>query len=274
MSRRENNKGIVLVLSLAVITILAVIVLEFNYLTRVDLDIANNYRDDLRSGYLAKSAINFVIALLRDDDDFSYDCLKDDWARQMPSTSAFGGRILLRTVDEASKININQINLKSRKDRVKQQIERLLRLLGKDTVLVEKILQEAPFKTIGQFTNDVDLIEYFTVVTEGKVNINTASCEVIEALSSLMTRSLAQGIVEFRKDHPFKDVTQLSPAYEYKKPLGITQEIYDDIKDLITVRSHLFLVQAQAQINQASYNIDAIIRRDGKICKIIYWQEG
>ena len=106
----KYNKGIVLLLSLSVIVILAVIVLEFNYNSRVDLEIANNFRDDLRSYYLSKSAVNFAIAALREDNDFTYDCLKDDWAKRVPFFTAFGAKISLETTDEESKINVNQIN--------------------------------------------------------------------------------------------------------------------------------------------------------------------
>ena len=53
-----------------------------------------------------------------------------------------------------------------------------------------------------------------------------------------------------------------------------TKGIEIDIKDFITVRSHLFLVEAESVINQARYKINAIIRREGKVCRIIYWKEG
>ena len=269
----KDNKGIVLIVSLAVIVVLAVIVLEFNYITRVDLAIANNSQNETKAYYLAKSAVNAAVALLRKDEDFSYDCLDDDWAKEVPYISAFGGEVSLRTSDEESKININQIN-SNYSERAKQQIKRLLVLLGKDTTLVNKIIDEAPYKTIGQFSDDPELMRNFTVATAGKVNINTASPEVIKAISPLISHELAQHIVEFRKEHPFKDITQLSPTYQYKKPSGITPEIYDDIKNFITVRSRLFLVEAEAKTKEAVYKIDALIRRDGKFCEFAYWSEG
>jgi len=265
------KKSVVLIATLAVIAILTVIVLEFNYSSRVDLDIAYNFQKVLEAEYLAKSAINFAIFLLRKDEDSSVDCLDDEWAEEVPVIPIAGGQVSFKIIDEDRKLNINRIG--SEKEDI-GQLEYLLQLVGQDASIAGEILKKTPYETTGEaFTKESrKLADYLTVLGEGKVNINTAEIEVIESLSLLIDRSLAQKIVDFRIKNPFEDITQLSPAYQYEKPEGITEEIYKDMKNKITVRSEMFLVEAAADAGEVSKKIKAFVQRRGKNCKILYWK--
>ncbi|GAG76982.1 unnamed protein product, partial [marine sediment metagenome] len=69
---------------------------------------------------------------------------------------------------------------------------------------------------------------YLTVYGDGKININTASLPVLQALHSDIDGSLAQEIVEYRKDTPFKKITDL------KEIFGIDDRIYNEISPRIT----------------------------------------
>lgn len=268
----KNKKGVVLVITLAVIVILTVIVLEFNYASRVDLNISSNFRNDLRAEYLAKSGLNFAIFLLRKDEDFSMDVLDDDWAKEFPAAAVFAGKVSLKITDEDRKLNINQA---AKDEESKQQIERLFQSLGESIAGLEDISEGAPYETMGQWMKGKydNVSPYVTVSTEGKVNINTAPLEVLMALSPLIDTDIARNIIDFRKENPFEDITQLSPAYEYDKPQGITDEIFNEIKNYIAVRSTVFLVEVKVGVDENFKRIQALVRREGKKCGILCWKD-
>lgn len=268
----KNNKGVVLILTLAVIAILAVFIIEFNYSSRVDLDIAHNIKEGLKAEYLAKSAINMAVLLLKKDEDFSVDSLGEEWAQDFPVVALEQGEASFKIVDEEGKININKI---SGDNQAQAQLKRLLVLLGEQDGIIEEEWNDLPYETIGQFSKGKynRLEKYITVYGQGKININTAPLEVIEALSKLMDRQTAERIVEFRKDNPFSDISELSPAYEYDKPKGIGAELYNDIKNYIVVRSEFFTIIGKAKFKEGTYKqIQAVVQRNGKDCKIVYYE--
>ena len=56
----HHEDGVALVIALVIITLVAVVVLDLNYLMRVDVHASANFRDGIRSYYLAKSGITLV----------------------------------------------------------------------------------------------------------------------------------------------------------------------------------------------------------------------
>lgn len=69
-----------------------------------------------------------------------------------------------------------------------------------------------------------------------QVNINTASAPVIRALSEKMTEELVQRIISNR---PYANIQEVKARTQ-------ETEVYNEIKDLIGVKSSLFLVRVQA----------------------------
>ncbi|MCX6354486.1 MAG: type II secretion system protein GspK [Candidatus Aureabacteria bacterium] len=63
----SGEQGIILLMALFIITLFTVLVLEFNYTTRVEYQLAHTVRDELLALNIAKAGIYEAIALLRDD---------------------------------------------------------------------------------------------------------------------------------------------------------------------------------------------------------------
>ncbi|MFU8804934.1 MAG: hypothetical protein ACNA8W_14065, partial [Bradymonadaceae bacterium] len=61
---RTQSRGMALVLALVTLVILSTVVIEFAYSSRVNLVMATNERDSLKSQYLARSAVNLSRLLL------------------------------------------------------------------------------------------------------------------------------------------------------------------------------------------------------------------
>ena len=72
--------------------------------------------------------------------------------------------------------------------------------------------------------------KYVTVYGEGKININTASKEVIESLSGKMDSGLAQAIIDRRN---FKFCETIAELRQFP---WMTDAVYNEIKDKLTTR--------------------------------------
>ena len=55
-----NEKGVVLILTLAIVLILAVLVMEFRYLATIELQSAASFGEEIKAAYLAKSGISIA----------------------------------------------------------------------------------------------------------------------------------------------------------------------------------------------------------------------
>ena len=80
LQKRNNERGMVLLIVLLVITLLVTILVEFSFSTLVDLRLAETYRDTTRAHYLAKGGIRVGRMILQDDGN-SYDALNETWAQ-------------------------------------------------------------------------------------------------------------------------------------------------------------------------------------------------
>ena len=144
---RAGEEGIILLLTLFVISIFTILVLEFSYTTRVEYHIAHSIRDDLLTSAIARGGIYETIASLRGHrlqeidekeaedkakgrpEETQEEALKkkkkkepgqleeinfpdyygEDWA-QPRCMEAYGeGYLNLKVIDESGKINVNTL---------------------------------------------------------------------------------------------------------------------------------------------------------------------
>jgi len=112
MKERKNaavaQDGFALIVTLLIISILVVLILEFNRAVRGDLIMAGNFRDETKAYYLAKSGVNAAIALLQADDN-QYDALTEEWALEKPPVPLGEGIVFVKITDESGKINLNSL---------------------------------------------------------------------------------------------------------------------------------------------------------------------
>jgi general secretion pathway protein K len=108
--RRED--GVALMITLVIITLVAVVVLDLNYLMRVDVHASANFRDGIRSYYLAKSGITLVNELFgpKFQNVQELEQLKNTLLAGGSQTLPLGdGQVALRVMDETGKINVNAL---------------------------------------------------------------------------------------------------------------------------------------------------------------------
>jgi general secretion pathway protein K len=141
-----GEKGVALVLTLLILTLLVVTGLELNRAVRVEATLAGNFRDLTQAAYIAKSGVEVARALIQGDDP-AYDGLDERWAGfEMLSalSSRFfpEGHFTGRITDEESRFNPGGLldangNLDLKK---KEQLERLLMLLGHPAEWMEALM--------------------------------------------------------------------------------------------------------------------------------------
>lgn len=108
---QKRQRGVALVLTLLILTILVVTGLELNRAMRVEASMAGNFRDLTQASYIAQSGVEIARALIQADDP-AYDGADEKWAQfealsplshQYFTEGYFTGRI----VDESAKFNPN-----------------------------------------------------------------------------------------------------------------------------------------------------------------------
>jgi len=308
----KDERGVALVLALAVIALLASLVVDFSYTMMIDLTLAANLRDEHKAFYVARSGIEMAGHILQEDDN-EYDGLDEDWAQfgEHPGylTEDDEGRFKGTIEDEASKIAINTlIGEGGAIDTTRlDQLERLFELLELDPALIDAIVdwldpdntagpsgaedsyyeglsspypcKDGPLATIDELllvkgiTEEIlygrdeqaGLMQYLTIYSDGMVNINTAPCVVLQSLSDEIDEGLAQTIIDYRQEEPFKNIDEI-------KIVPGMEPIYDSIKNEITLESSIFMLRVKGQVRGIKKGIFAVLKRDGEAVKPLFWR--
>ena len=111
-----NNRGIALLITISIITVLIAGVLEWNRKVRSSVVVSATARDRVTLSYMAASGIHAaMVMLIKDKIDSDSDSLQEDWAnpekidealRQIPFED---GTVTFKITDELSKIQINAL---------------------------------------------------------------------------------------------------------------------------------------------------------------------
>jgi general secretion pathway protein K len=121
------------------------------------------------------------------------------------------------------------------------------------------------------------LVNLFTAISSGKINVNTADANVLQLIPGV-DESTAESIIKYRAgpdgqdgtedDTPFKNVNQLTAA-------GVNPQAASQLAQLCTVRSAVFEVHVTAQIGtyQREY-IAVLFRNSGSDIQVLslYWK--
>ncbi len=284
LSPLTNKRGVALLIVLLIITLISVLIFEFNYGTRVDLIKTKNRANLLKAFYIAKSGINGAIVVL-DEDSKTYDGLDENWALEIPGIPFGEGNLFVKVIDEGGKFNINNLveNDGDEDPVARKVLKRLFEKIGLHDSLADDIIdllkekKETLYK-VDDITEllDIDNIklenlakleDVLTTDSNNKVNINTASYEVIASLSDSLTSSMADEIIKFRKDTPFKSKNDV------KKVPEIDDNILLSFSSLIDIKSNAFSIHSQGEVNGIVKSISTTIIREEKETKIVKWKE-
>lgn len=151
MRRSSNERGLSLVATLWILTILSVLATQLLHSIYLERRVQANFADRTKYHFAAKAGFEHTVAMLRGDRT-SFDSLGEDWATVVQDRIEDGtidGTFLTYQVDisdESSKVNINTVDVET--------IQRLLNLLGYEDVqspgqsLADSIVASRPFRTV------------------------------------------------------------------------------------------------------------------------------
>jgi general secretion pathway protein K len=300
---RKSQKGIALILTLLITAILVTLIVEVNYSTQVDVRIAGNLRNDLQASYLATSGINIAMSYLKYDvQNTETDNLTEEWAKSFPPIPVGEGFVKVLIEDENAKININKI-MKEGGEEDEMIVNALARLLERaeiDMAILNSIIdwidpnddakaegaednyyesldppypcKNGPLDTLSDLhmikgiTDDVygKISKHLTIYSDGKININTASKEVLACLDDEIDEANAEGIIQYREEKPFDTKEEL------KEVVG--DEVYGRIASIIDVQSNAFNVAATGHVGKVEKVVRSVIdRQEGQI-SYLYWR--
>ncbi|HHE74961.1 MAG TPA: hypothetical protein ENL37_07735, partial [Desulfobacteraceae bacterium] len=112
----NNNRGIALIITLSIITVLVVTTLELNRKARSSIYVSSAFRERIQLKQMAMSGVHAAIALLiKDKEDSDIDSIQDDWANPKKTEELLMelpfdfGSVRVSIVDELGKIQVNSL---------------------------------------------------------------------------------------------------------------------------------------------------------------------
>ena len=141
----RNSRGMALILTILIISLIVALTLQFNTSMRSDLHAVANLRDGINLGYIAKSGFNYALAVLLEDNT-GVDSLHDDWADpKILSENSAGlfddGRFEVKVSDHSGSIQINNlVDGNNYNSMQKNLLTRFLKSFGLEEEEVENIV--------------------------------------------------------------------------------------------------------------------------------------
>ena len=268
------------------VSVTASFLFSLYYLTTRNFKRTEDFRDYTVAYHAAVSAVKIALYFLRNDNN-GFDGVGDEWAS--PFYYNYRGiSVSVRVEDECGKVNVNKLV----NNRWHAIAERLFENLGLNPDLADSIRDwvdrddevfengaesfyygglsyrpsNAPMKSVYEllYVKGIGekvfkkLKKYLTVYGD-KVNVNSAPKEVLLALSPNMNEDAVDSIIESR---PIKNLGKL------KELPGFDEELYFEIRPLITEKCNYFRIEATASYGDTTATVEAFTDRH----RVLEWK--
>lgn len=298
MKLRTDQNGMVLLMVLVIVALLSSLLVEFAFSTFVDLRLTETYRDSTRAYYLAKGGIRAGRMLLQDDKNNydSLDELWSQGITNYPVGDGNvsihiedqGGKLDLNLIYNSASRSADAVN--------RPRLERLFTILkladpeGLADCLLDWIdpddnlesygaedqyymsldppyhCKNAPLDSLDElalvkgFTPEViaAIRPHVTVYGSDKININTATAEVLMAYSDSpddIDQANAEEIIAMRTEQPFTETT----LPEINNLPGLDALL----RTWMTVTSATYRIDSLALVNDGARRVVAFIEKNG-----------
>jgi type II secretory pathway component PulK len=271
---RSGDRGVALLLVLLVTALLIALIFEFAYGTRVSLRAAVNFRDSQRAYFLARSGV-YVFAKSKDLRDA---VPQGEWS-VVPIVSGGDTDLRLRWEDESGKIYAADVKTNRVTYNMLQALFENrsvdLAVLDRMTDTTSTINKLGLLTGLHQFMSDEEYekVKDFLTITQAqgttplqtqvrKININTASLEVLQSLCKGLGKddSVAGLIISRRNSNPFTSTSEIVNM-SGMDPL---------VASYLDVTSNIYKVYAYATVGGYTKQVEAII--DLAKSSPLYWR--
>jgi general secretion pathway protein K len=300
--RRSDERGIALLLTLLVLTLLVALILEFDAEARREYRDAAAFRDNFKATVLARAAVQAArgtlqLDLLKDKQaNQFFDALTDIWALPIMNYAIGDGLLNAQIEDERGKLNLNDLAAAgdpiAKKAKV-QRVKRLFELLQINPELVDAIVDwvdqdETPEPAGAESLYYQTLHPPYRAANAPLQTllelrlIKGMTPEVIQKLSKLVTVYPPEGESKVNLNTADPLVLQaLDPRITQGMAADIVQarpfktiveldrvSSFEDIgkelrpQNLYDVKSDLFLARMMVKVNEVTRNATAVLQRD------------
>jgi len=277
---QSKRKGFFLIFALWVIALLSLFCLGLGFRTYIETRRTKLYFAHKRSYYSALSGIRAACALL-EDDDTAPDYLNDAWAKPFRQDLIFSqpkakGAFSVNISDESSRVNINKaprgildkIFAAHKVNNSASLLDNLFTYAGRvsslphnaleDKIKAQELTSYAELLLIEGFTPEIyrDLSDTITVFGDKRININTASGELLESI--IDDGDVRQAVFEVR----------FGPGKGYFETYA---EVPDELEPFCKIASDVFRIVSLGQVQGVRCEIVCVFNRKTK--NFLYWHE-
>jgi len=299
----RNEKGFALVLTLVVTALMVAVTTELIHQVYVDTALSRGFRDGQQASLLAESGITgglkyLQITLASQQYSLPGTPLKQDdetGSIEITWTEESGKINLNDLVDQNGEINSSTEKMLKRLGKQLNIPDTVWNALAdwldaNDLLAGSGGAETSYYKTLKQpysarngkmaTVTELSLVRGFTpeIVAKlqpfvtvyslqaggrAKININTAPKEVIIALDERISDSMAERVIEERKLHPFKQVSDLSTISGFSSlSMGLV--------GFTTTKGDIFRIISIARVKDSTRTVEAVVQLSGEI---LSWQE-
>jgi len=289
----HSESGMALLFVLLVVALLSALVMEFSYDTLVDLRLAETFRDRTRAAYLARGGIVAGQMFLKEDRN-GYDALDEMWAQGLSNYPVDEGGVSIEISDLGGRLDVNRlVTTQGNPDAFfRDRFERLFALLDMENpvelcdALIDWLdpdsdplpygaendyyrglptpyaCSNGPFDTLDEllrvrgFTPEQleKLRPHLALHASDKININTATAEVLASLGDSLPLAEAQAVVEQVRAQPLTSLEQLQERFG-------SEAWYTELRPYLQITSETFRVRSRGEIHDAVRFATADINR-------------
>ncbi len=290
----KSQKGMALILTLMLLSILTAMVIEFSYGVYTTTSSLHNWQDSQRLSPIAKSGVSLAVNTISNIPQSEiYKFPPQITIPVAGILSDFQGELFVSVEDENSRFNLNSII--NENQTLNMDAYKFFRRLLKNLELKEEMadfvadwidrdkeprIRDSEENTKNSFMQSTDelllikgvdietyakLLPHITIYASDRtnpqlVNINTASQAVIMSITEGITRDIAGRIVLARPFESISSVERVAPGLG----LGPTK---------IVIRPSNFRITASAEENKIRRLIECVIEIKGSTNVIKYWKE-
>lgn len=300
--QRSDERGIALLLTLLVLTLLTALILEFDAEARREYRDAAAFRDNFKATVLARASVQAARGVLQQDflkdkqTGQSFDALTDLWAFPITNYPIGDGLLNAKIEDERGKLNLNDLAVSGDPIIKKAKVGRVKRLF--ELVQINPDLVDAIVDWVDQDENPepagAESIYYQTLRPSYRAAnaplqtllelrlIKGMTPEIMAKLAKLVTVYPAEGQSKVNLNTADPLVIQaLDPGITQSvaadiiqsRPYKTIQELdrvssFEDIgkvlrtQNLYDVQSNLFLARLTVKVNEVTRNAVVVLQRD------------
>jgi general secretion pathway protein K len=299
---RSDERGIALLLTLLVLTILVALILEFDAEARREYRDAAAFRDNFKATVLARASVQAARGVLQQDllkdkqaNQF-FDAPTDIWALPIANYTIGDGLLNAKIEDEQGKLNLNDLAVNDTADAKAKKVlrfKRLFELLQINPDLVDAIVDWVD-KDDAQEPSGAESLHYQALrppyraanaALESLLElrlIKGMTPEILDKLSKVVTVYPIQGgetPININTADPFviqalnsgitpsmaAAIVQARPFKKDKVELDRVssfEEIGKQIRPLYDIKSRVFLARMTVRVNEVTRNATVVLERD------------